>query len=58
MTKRETDGRLTRFVSFGVDAKSRFADGTPPVKAFWAAAAAACRVSGQPFGANPHSLVG
>jgi hypothetical protein len=45
-------------VSFGVDEKSRFADGTPPVRAFWAAAAAACGVAGQPFGANPHPLVG
>jgi hypothetical protein len=45
-------------VSFGVDSRSRFSDSTPPVKAFWAAVAAACGVSGQPFGANPHPLVG
>lgn len=42
-------------VSFGVNAQSRFAQGTPGVKGFWAAAAAALRVPGQPFGANPHA---
>lgn len=46
-------------ISFGVDAKSKFAAGTPGVKGFWAAAAAALGVQGQPFGANPHtSIVG
>ena len=50
--------RVKQGVSFGVDARSRFAGGTPPVKGFWAAVAAACGVSGQPFGANPHALVG
>jgi len=45
-------------VSFGVDERSRFASGTPGVKGFWAAVAAACGVPGQPFGPNPHRLVG
>jgi hypothetical protein len=49
---------LKRGVSFGVDEKSRFAPGTPPPKGFWAAAAAACGVEGQPFGPNPHTLIG
>jgi hypothetical protein len=50
--------RVKQGVSFGVDEKARFADGTPPVKAFWAAVAAACGVDGQPFGPNPHALIG
>jgi hypothetical protein len=50
--------RVRQGVSFGVNEKSRFSDSTPPVKGFWAAVAAACGVSGQPFGPNPHSLVG
>jgi hypothetical protein len=50
--------RVKKGVCFGVDANSRFASNTPPVKGFWAAVAAACGVSGQPFGPNPHSLVG
>jgi hypothetical protein len=50
--------RLKQGVSFGVDERSRFSDDTPGVKAFWAAAAAACGVTGQPFGANPHPVVG
>jgi hypothetical protein len=45
-------------VSFGVDERSRFAADTPPPKGFWAAVAAACGVPGQPFGPNPHRLVG
>jgi hypothetical protein len=50
--------RVKQGVSFGVDGKSRFAPGTPSPKGFWAAAAAACGVEGQPFGANPHPLIG
>jgi hypothetical protein len=45
-------------VSFGVDERSRFAADTPTPKGFWAAIAAACGVPGQPFGPNPHRLVG
>jgi hypothetical protein len=48
---------VKRGISFGVNAQSRFAQGTPGVKAFWAAAAAALRVPGQPFGANPHPVI-
>jgi hypothetical protein len=44
-------------VSYGVNAQARFATGTPGVKAFWAAAAAALKVPGQPFGANPHPVI-
>ncbi len=44
-------------ISFPVDDKARFSDQTPGVRAFWAAVAAAARVSGTPFGANPHPLV-
>ena len=43
-------------VSFGVNAQSRFASGTPGVRQFWAAIASAVRAPGQPFGANPHPL--
>jgi hypothetical protein len=50
--------RVRQGVSFGVDEQSEFATNTPPVKGFWAAVAAACGVSGQPFGPNPHTLVG
>src|SRR5262249_32758016 len=49
--------RVKQGISFGVDERSRFASNTPPPKAFWAAAAAACGVEGQPFGSNPHSLI-
>jgi hypothetical protein len=49
---------LKQGVSFGVDAKSHFSSDTPSPKGFWAAIAAACQVDGQPFGPNPHSLVG
>ncbi len=49
--------RVKQGVSFGVDSKSRFAQETPGPKGFWAAVAAACGVEGQPFGANPHSLI-
>ena len=45
-------------VSFGVDAKSRFASGTPDVKGFWAGVATACNVPGSPFGSNPHAILG
>ena len=44
-------------VSFPVDSSAQFASDTPPPKAFWAAVAAACKVQGQPFGANPHPLI-
>jgi len=44
-------------VSFPVTNQSRFAAGTPGVKGFWAAAAAACKVPGTPFGANPHAAL-
>lgn len=44
-------------ISFGVNNTSRFAAGTPGVKQFWAAIAAACKVPGQPFGANPHAAL-
>lgn len=44
-------------VSYPVDVQSRFAANTPGVKGFWAAAAAALKVSGQPFGANPHAAL-
>jgi hypothetical protein len=44
-------------VSYGVTAQSRFAAATPGVKGFWAAAAAALKVPGTPFGANPHPIV-
>ena len=37
--------------------QSRFAAGTPGVKQFWAGIAAACKVPGQPFGANPHAML-
>ena len=49
--------RLKKGVSFGVDEQSRFAATTPPVKGFWAAAAAACGVANNPFGANPHAAL-
>jgi len=43
-------------VSFGVtDQGSRFAPGTPPVKGFWSAAAAALKIPTNPFGENPHA---
>jgi hypothetical protein len=44
-------------LSFPVTNQSRFAAGTPGVQAFWAAAAAALKVPGTPFGANPHSAL-
>lgn len=50
--------RVKKGVSFGVDAKANFSPKTPPVKGFWAAVAAACGVEGQPFGPNPHALIG
>lgn len=50
--------RMKKGVSFGVDERSRFPSGTPTPKGFWAAMAQACGVSGQPFGPNPHPLVG
>lgn len=44
-------------LSYPVNNQSRFAPGTPGVQQFWAAVAAACKVSGTPFGANPHSAL-
>jgi len=44
-------------MSFGVDNRARFAPTTPTPKGFWAAAAAALKVPGDPFGANPHSAL-
>jgi hypothetical protein len=45
-------------VSYGVTSnQSRFAATQPGVPQFWAAMAAACKVPGQPFGANPHSAL-
>lgn len=44
-------------LSFPVNNQSRFAATTPGVKPFWAAVAAACKVPGTPFGANPHSAL-
>ncbi len=44
-------------VSFPVTNQSRFAAGTPGVPGFWAAVAAACKVPGAPFGANPHAAL-
>jgi hypothetical protein len=44
-------------VSYGVNASSRFGSGTPGVKGFWSAVAAACKVTGSPFGANPHNVI-
>ncbi len=48
---------LKRGVSFPVNSQARFAANTPGPKAFWAAVAAALKVPGQPFGANPHPLI-
>jgi hypothetical protein len=44
-------------VSYPVSSQSRFAANTPGVKGFWAAAAAALKVPGQPFGPNPHAAL-
>ncbi|MCA9586209.1 MAG: hypothetical protein KC657_12710 [Myxococcales bacterium] len=44
-------------VSFPVSTGAAFSASTPGPKAFWAAVAAACKVPGQPFGANPHPLI-
>jgi len=44
-------------VSYPVTSQSRFSAETPGVKAFWAAVAAACKVPGTPFGANPHAAL-
>jgi hypothetical protein len=39
----------------GCDEKARFAPSTPKVEQFWAGLAAALRVPGTPFGANPYT---
>jgi hypothetical protein len=44
-------------LSFPVNNIAKFAPDTPTPKGFWAGIAAACRVQGQPFGANPHALL-
>ncbi len=44
-------------ISYPVTNQSRFAAGTPPVMGFWAAVAAALKVPGTPFGANPHASI-
>ncbi len=44
-------------LSFPVNAQARFSATTPGTMSFWAAIAAALRVPGQPFGANPHALI-
>lgn len=49
---------VKRGVAFPVNNSARFASGAPGTKAFWAGIAAACKVQGQPFGANPYSLLG
>jgi hypothetical protein len=48
---------VKRGLSFPVNNKAQFDPNTPGPKAFWAAAAAALKVPGQPFGANPHNLI-
>jgi hypothetical protein len=44
-------------LSYPVNGLARFAAGTPGSMGFWAGIAAACKVPGQPFGANPHALL-
>ena len=44
-------------LSFPSSNQSRFAVGAPGVPQFWAAVAAALKVSGTPFGANPHAAL-
>lgn len=44
-------------LSYPVNGQARFAAGTPGSMGFWAGIAAACKVPGQPFGANPHALL-
>ncbi|HVH41150.1 MAG TPA: hypothetical protein VM925_02370 [Labilithrix sp.] len=46
---------LKRGLMYGCDSQVRFRGDTPGVKAFWAAAAAATKVQGSPFGVNPYS---
>jgi hypothetical protein len=48
---------VKRGLSFPVSPAARFTANTPSPKGFWAAAAAALKVPGQPFGANPHPLI-
>ncbi len=45
-------------LSFPCDGNARFSPNTPGAKGFWAGIAAALRVKGQPFGPNPHALLG
>jgi hypothetical protein len=44
-------------LSYPVNGLARFVAGTPGSRGFWAGIAAACKVPGQPFGANPHALL-
>jgi hypothetical protein len=44
-------------LSFPCDAKATFNAKTPGMDAHWAAIAAALKVSGNPFGANPYAIV-
>jgi hypothetical protein len=44
-------------LSYGVNAQARFATGAPGVAPFWSCVAAACKVQGTPFGANPHAAL-
>lgn len=44
-------------LSHPVDAQSRFSSSTPGVAGFWAAAAAALKLPGSPFGPNPHAAL-
>ncbi|MDF2693334.1 MAG: hypothetical protein K0S65_1717, partial [Labilithrix sp.] len=48
---------VKRGLSFPVNAQARFAANTPGPRGFWAAVAAALKVPGEPFGANPHPLI-
>ncbi len=44
-------------LSFPSNASCQFSGSTPGSKGFWAAAAAALKVPGTPFGANPHTTL-
>jgi hypothetical protein len=44
-------------LSFPINGQARFSTNTPGSMGFWAGIAAACKVPGQPFGANPHALL-
>ena len=44
-------------VSFPIDGNARFAPGSPGSKQLWSYLAAALKVQGTPFGANPHAAL-